>query len=389
MLTMVHSNCALVENGVFKVDRKFHVGMLSYVRGVHAPILAVHPESTPSQPIMDAIEVRCAELGYAVMTLKTDKSMRPLGSLRDAIQRSRLVYGGDLASAEMAGKLGVPYVLAREYDLQTQICVATSQVSNKLRRAVRAVRCALAYFNDIPLVYRASQLHCNGYPIFDETKWFNDKRLLYLDSRMSAEMVIPEGELLARLSNRNGRPLRLLYSGRYEPMKGADDAVRVALACLRRGMNVEMHCYGQGGLRDEMRRLAAKAPVGGRINVHDAIPFPDLVELSRTFDVFVCCHVQGDPSCTYLESFGSGLPIVGYGNRMWRRLSEASCSGFWSPLRMPEAVADSIQKLIADTEVIDRMSMNARKFALEHTFEREFSLRIAALNSALDAAIPA
>lgn len=389
MLTMVHNNRATVENGVFRVDRKFHVGMQAYVRSVNAPILAVHPQSAPGAPVMDAVEVPCAELGYEVMVLKTDKSMRPLAGERDrlrtAIQQSRLVYGGSLGSAEMAGRLGVPYVLAREYDLQTEIFVATSQVSSKLRRGVRAVRCTLRYARDIPIIHGAAQLHCNGYPIFDETKWFNNKRLLYLDSRMSAELVIAQDELRARLAGRAGRPLRLLYSGRYEPMKGADDVVRVALACIRRGMDVEMHCYGQGSLRDEMRRLAAQAPQSGRIVVHDTIPFPDLVVLSRTFDLFVCCHLQNDPSCTYLESLGCGLPIVGYGNRMWRRLSGESSAGFWSPSGDPEGVADSVQKLLADPKAIDTMSMRAREFALDHTFEREFALRIDALNCALSA----
>lgn len=384
MLTMVHNNRAQLENGVFKVDRKFHVGMQSYVRGVNAPILSVHPQCSPDASIMDPIEVPYAELGYSVMTLKTDKSMQPFPvereRLRDAILRSQLVYGGDLGSAELADRFGVPYILAREYDLRTQISVAMSQVSSRLRRAARALRCALSYVRDVPLIHRAAQLHCNGYPIFDSTKWFNDRRLLYLDSRMSADMVIPGAELQARLSSRVGRPLRLLYSGRYERIKGADDAVRVALACLRRGMDIEMHCYGQGSLRDQMRRMAAEAPQGKRIHVHDAVPFPELVALSRTFDVFVCCHMQNDPSCTYLESLGSGLPIVGYGNRMWRRLCEASSAGLWSPMGKPEAVAASVQNLVADLDMIDTMSMNARQFAIRHTFEREFTLRIDAIN---------
>jgi len=328
-------------------------------------------------------------LGYSVMTLKTDKSMRPLAGelerLRDSIRRSRLVYGGALFSAELAGELGVPYIMMREYDLKTEIFVATSQVKSVLRRGARALKCTLRYASDIPRMRRALELHCNGYPIFDETKWFNDRRLLYLDSRMSADMVIEETQLRERFASRAGRPLRLLYSGRYEPMKGADHAVRVALACLRRGMDVEMHCYGQGSLREEMQRLAAQAPQGGRVHVHDAVPFPELVELSRAFDIFVCCHLQNDPSCTYLESFGSGLPIVGYGNGMWRRLCEQSGAGLWSPMRRPEAVADAVQRLIAEPRTLDDMSLRARQFALDHTFERQFARRVDAINAALGA----
>lgn len=390
MLTMIHNNPARVENGVFVVDRKFHVGMQFYVNSVRADVLSVHPEGAPGAAIMDRIEVPCDQLGYKVMTLKTDKSMRPLGGelerLRQSIGRSRLVCGGALGSAELAYELGVPYIMMREYDLRTEIVVAMSQAKSKLRGAVRAIKTTLGYAANIVHMRRAHELHCNGYPMFDETRWFNRRRLLYLDSRMSADMVIAEAQLHDRLAGRAGRPLRLLYSGRYERMKGVDHAVRVALECLRRGLDVEMHCYGQGSLRDHLQRLAQAAPE--RIRIHDAVPFPELVALSRTFDAFVCCHLQSDPSCTYLESFGSGLPIVGYGNRMWRRLSEESGAGLATPMRRPMAVVDDLQKLIADPRTLDEMSRRARQFALDHTFERQFAHRVDAINAALALAGP-
>ena len=229
----------------------------------------------------------------------------------------------------------------------------------------------------------AHSLHCNGYPIYDATRRYNGNSLLYLDSRMSLDMIIPRQDLGARLAARAGRPLRLLYSGRYERMKGATDAVEVALECLRRGVDIEMHFYGQGSLREDMDRIAAQAPRPGRIHIHDAIPYPELVRISRTFDLFVCCHIQNDPSCTYLESFGGGLPIVGYGNRMWRRLSERSGAGLASPLGRPALVADDVQRLAGDSQLLSKLSERAVAFALEHHYENEFGKRIRALSAAI------
>ena len=107
------------------------------------------------------------------------------------------------------------------------------------------------------------------------------------------------------------------------------------------------------------------------------------MEPSREFDIFVCCHIQNDPSCTYLESFGAGLPIVGYANRMWRRLSEESGAGFCSTLGDPVAVADDVYRLASDLELLSTLSERARRFAIEHTFERELKKRTDALNAAL------
>lgn len=160
--------------------------------------------------------------------------------------------------------------------------------------------------------------------------------------------------------------------------------MRVAIECGKRGLDIEMPCYGQGPLRGEMDRLAGQAATHAQIHIHAAIPYPELVERSRTFDLFVCCHVQGDPSCTYLETFGSGLPIVGYANRMWRRLCAESRVGFASPIGQPDAVADAVGRLAADDVTPSEMSRRARSFAAEHSFEKEFARRRDAINAVLE-----
>ena len=388
MLTMVHGNTAIIEKGMFKVDRKFHVGMQAYVNGIRMPVTTVNPETPPGARIMDPIEVPCKDLPYQVLTVKMNGDWQPLPSeisrIREQISRSKLVYdGGSLGTAKMARALGVPYILVLEYDLATQITVATSQVHSKLRQAVRTVRCAWNHATDeIPNIRGAKSVHCNGYPVYRASARYNSNRLLYLDSRMSSDMMIPAGQLISRLTSRRQRPLRLLYSGRYERLKGADDAVRVAVECLRRGLDIEMHFYGQGTLRAEMEDIAKSASTAGRIHIHDAIAYPELVEISRSFDLFVCCHIQNDPSCTYLESFGAGLPIVGYANRMWAALSEASLAGLASRLGRPEKVADDVQRLASDYAGLSSMSEKALAFAMEHSYEHEFAKRIDALNAA-------
>jgi colanic acid/amylovoran biosynthesis glycosyltransferase len=387
-LTMVHTNFARIDDNIFKVDRKFHVGMQKYAEQIRAPLTTIHPEMPLGQVTMDPIEVPCSELLYNVITVKLDPAWRPLPfeitRLREQISGSRLVYGTGLGSSKIARDLGVPYILILEYDLQTQITVETGQVKGAARRTIRMARCVWRYATKgIPEMRGAHSLHCNGFPIYDATQRYNTNSLLYFDSRMSADMIIPPVEFNRRVAARGDRPFRLLFSGRYERMKGADDAVRVAVECLRRGLNVEMHLYGQGSLREEMEQIAAKATKPARIHIHDAVPYTELVKISQSFDLFVCCHIQNDPSCTYLESFGAGLPIVGYANRMWRRLSQTSGAGLASPMGQPDKVANDIGKLLSNPEAFTTMSQKARKFAEEHCFELEFQKRIDALNAAV------
>ena len=384
-ILMVHGNVARVDGGRLRVDRKFHLGMSAYVKALGVPLVSVHPLAARDEAIMDAIVIDVAELGYGVATVAADAhgriSVADSEHLDGLIAASALVYGGGFGSEALARHHGVPYIQVLEYDLGTKITVTISQVRNPLRKAVRALRTLHAHVRGLRDKRLANALHCNGYPVFDEAARVNAHRLLYLDSRMTAALVISETTLRERLARRGQRPLRLLYSGRYEALKGADDAVRVALLALVQGLNVEMHCYGQGSLAEPMRALAAQSL--GRVQVHDAVPYPELVEISSGFDVFVCCHRQGDPSCTYLEAFGAGLPVVGYANAMWRRLQQESGVGNSSPMGDIGAVVRSLKTLAADPPVLATHSMRARAFALEHTFEREFALRTDALRTAL------
>ena len=196
---------------------------------------------------------------------------------------------------------------------------------------------------------------------------------------MYENMVISTEALNERLSSLPTRRPRLIYSGRYEPMKGALDVVEVGLELLRIGVDFDLDLYGKGDQAQLMRDRVCEAAAGEKIRVHDAVPYPQLLEISRASDVFICCHVQDDPSCSYIEAFGAGLVVAGYDNRMWRSLSREAESGIVTPLGNPAECAQAIAALLADKDQFERFSRRAREFALAHCFEKEFSKRIEAI----------
>ena len=390
-LTMFHSNPARIAGNRIRVDRKFHVGMLKYCQSIAARIVSVHPEATDGPEPMDTIDVPLTALPYGVLVVNDDPRSQSGFAQREALDRqlarSAIVYGMGLGCEALARSRGLPYIMTMECDLMTQATISRTQVKSSLRKLSRTLRTTWNYYRrTLPDARGATAIHCNGYPVYDAMDSVTPSRLLYLDSRMTSDMVISESTLASRLAARSQRPLKLLYSGRYEPLKGAADAVKVAICAAKLGVDIEMHCYGSGSQAQAMRQLVNGASMTGQIHVHDAVTYPELVELAREFDVFVCCHIQSDPSCTYVESFGAGLPIVGYGNRMWRRLCEASKAGMWSKNRNPELVARDLQRLANDPTLHETMSSNARAFALEHCFENEFAKRTGALNEALRSA---
>jgi colanic acid/amylovoran biosynthesis glycosyltransferase len=386
MLTLIHNNGIVCNARTMRVDRKFHEGMLNYVEHLRVPITTVHPLCEPHATVMDPVELAFDDLPYRVLGLHVDRrgAADAIGrdALRAEIRRSQVVVGYGYGAPAMSIEAGKRLIACLEYDLETQITMARSAVSNPARSLWKVAKVLQEWHREVVPALRGSfEVHCNGYPMFRAAEPHNARRLLYLDSRMSRDLVIDNAHLETRLRERAQRRVRLLFSGRYEPIKGALDAVKTARKCLERGLNVEMDTYGQGSLVDEMRAIALGSE--GLIRVHDAIPFPELVRSSREADLFVCCHVQSDPSCTYLETLGSGLPIVGYGNRMWSAMAAESGAGVVTARLTPEAAADAVQGLIADPAALDEGSRCARRFALDHCFEVEFKRRTDAINAAL------
>jgi colanic acid/amylovoran biosynthesis glycosyltransferase len=386
VLILVHQNWARLRDGVFHVDRKFHTGMQEFLTRLDVPVVTLHPELPPERDgeVMDLVALPQRELGYLARTVPVGPDNQPVPAARDrlraTLRQARLLYGWGLGAHRIARQLGVPYVPVVEYNVKSTLVFASAAADGVVRK-VRKRAGALHFFltDQVPMMRRAVLLHCNGYPIFEESRWLNRRRLLYLDSRMRAGMIIEEAALQRRLVERRHRRPRLLFSGRFEPAKGALDVVLVAAACKRRGLDFEMHLYGQGSERPAMDRAVREHGLSANVFVHEAIPYPQLVEVARASDLFVCCHVQDDPSCTYLESLGCGLPIVGYGNAMWRAMCADSRAGLVTPPGAPAATAEALARLLADPDRVDELSRQARRFAVDHAFEREFSRRIDSL----------
>jgi colanic acid/amylovoran biosynthesis glycosyltransferase len=386
MLTFIHNNPIELRDGVIRVDRKFHEGMLNYVRHIPVAITTVHPWLRPEQLVMDSIELSVNELPYRVTGVHVPDGIRLASedqpTLEALIGASSLVVGFGYGAAVMAKRLGKPYVPILEYDLQTQLIVTRSHARSWLGGWKNMAMTYWHYRREmLPALQGAREVHCNGYPIFEAVADHNEHRLLYLDSRLTREMVISLESLRERLAQRGTRPLRLMYSGRYEPMKGALDAVQAAAELIRRGVDVEMDTYGQGSQAAAMQAVASKS--AGRIRVHSVIPFPVLMKTSYGADIFIACHIQSDPSCTYLESLGAGIPIVGYRNRMWRGMARVSSAGVVVERDTPQAVADAVQTLLATPGELEACSERARAFARAHVFETEFLRRTDAINALL------
>ena len=157
-------------------------------------------------------------------------------------------------------------------------------------------------------------------------------------------------------------------------MKGADHLVPFAAELHSMGVPFTLDIFGDGNLAESMGQEIKKRGLEQVVRMRGNLKFTQelLPELKRNIDLFVACHRQGDPSCTYLETFGCGVPIIGYDNEAFSGLLERAIAGMKTPMDDLPALAQATAELLGDRPRLARMARAARRFAEANTCELSF-----------------
>lgn len=196
--------------------------------------------------------------------------------------------------------------------------------------------------------------------------------LLYFDTRLGLGRVEQASKRLA-LPTPSPVPLRLAFSGRMHPAKGAHHAVATSTELDRRGVVHSLTMLGDGPDLSQLQGVA-----GPSVTWRGELAFePDWVGLvSTSMDLMVLPHTQGDPSGTYLEAAGLGVPVVGFDNAALRghelKAGFAVTTGRWTP----GSLADVVQQLANDDARRRHLRGAGIDFMRRHAFEPTFDARV-------------
>lgn len=311
---------------------------------------------------------RPEELGLEVLygdTIELVRDLRP-----DVLHLSLAVRERPLLD------LGVPTVVFGENPALERLRYAlpTSRRTARPRMIAGAVRQELAQRS---MVRRASAFACNGWNAW---RWYErlareahtHDPLLVFDSRLPLERV---AHARARLDGSSGHaaPLRLGFSGRLHPAKGPDRAVAASRELDARGVRHTLTIFGTGPMEADLRRSA-----GPSVQFAGEVAF-DPVWMDRVadeIDVMLLPHTQGDPSGTYLESAGLGVPVLGVKNAALSGFAREAGFAWIARDRTGAALADVVEWLSADREEVRRAARAGVAFAEAHAFEKAFDARV-------------
>lgn len=170
----------------------------------------------------------------------------------------------------------------------------------------------------------------------------------------------PPVTALKTVSHDPTAPLKVLFVGALIQRKGIGYLLD-AIESL--GSHVELTLVG--------RRLVLNSRVDAachRWRWFESATHPRVLELMREADVLVLPSLAEGCALVVLEALASGLPVVVTPNTGSLEFVRDRCEGFVVPTCSAEAIADALNVLNCDRELLAAMSKNAQKTAAERSW---------------------
>lgn len=366
--------------GYIVLTSKFIAGMQAFADRWVGPVTAMVRLVQQADSSLDHEEFIPSEHSFAV-----EERPKSETELHVRMTRSAIVLGGP----PLRGTHKVYQVIVTEYSFRTKCAIASEDGSSLLRRSKRCVNIAFSEWKAQRRMRHMAGIQCNGIPTFRAYGDLNSRVLLFFDNRIKQADLIVEKALRARLERLTSEraALRLVFSGRLIPRKGVDAIPRVADELRRLGVNFQFDICGAGICEESLRQEIRLRRLDDFVHFRGVLRFREelLPFVRESADLFVCPHIQGDPSCTYIETLACGVPIAGYANEAWVGMCRLSDAGWTTPMKRPELLASKIAELDRDRSAIARASLAARTFAAANLFEQTMDARVDHLMSCMNA----
>jgi glycosyltransferase involved in cell wall biosynthesis len=227
----------------------------------------------------------------------------------------------------------------------------TLRFNLRVRKAVRQASCILA---------ASSQVQA------DFARCYNVRLPLLL------ETGIPSIPLELADRDYDQRPLRILWSGRFEHRK-ALPLLLAAIGQLPRSSQVQVRILGRGPLEKHWKTLARKLSVAHCCNFLGFVPLEQVTEHVRWAHILVFTSLRDTSGNVMLEAMSEGVPVICFDHHGAKDIVDES-SGVKIPVTKPsdaiDRLKDAIESLDQDRGLLRRLSSGAFSRAQIFSWDR-------------------
>lgn len=362
----------------YYLDEKAVLGLELYARFWPGRVLTLFREGDRSA-ILFGREYTLEDLPFDVQIVTNNGEIDEINLTNAAIIAASGDNFLDFPLADICKKIDVPLVYFIEYILETRLQIIALDKGTKFSKIKSAVWTCLSERDRRRAFRKASGLQANGTPAGNAYASLTPDLITYFDTRMPRALMATDVEIERKIERlKAGQPLRLGFSGRLDPMKGSDHLIYTAEKLRLAGCDFSLDIFGSGSLEQSMQDRIKQSQLASHVRIHPPIDFKTaLVPFFRNdIDLFLCCHRQADPSCTYMEAMGCGVPISGYGNKAFMGLLNLAPIGRSARMGSPYALARAVLALDADRATLGKMMWEARNLSSRNDVESTFINRV-------------
>ena len=157
-------------------------------------------------------------------------------------------------------------------------------------------------------------------------------------------------------------PPAIIMVARLDPLKRHDLLLRAARRLRDEGLDLRVRIVGDGPARSDIARLV------NNLGLDDIVELPghreDVADLLRSSHLFALPSDSEGLPMTIIEAMACGLPVVATRVGGIPELIEPERNGFLIEAGDEAALAERLRRLIIDKELLERMSVEARRIAI-------------------------
>lgn len=201
--------------------------------------------------------------------------------------------------------------------------------------------------------------------------------LLEAASGVTGVLAISCGIEASRFANStptsNANPV-FLFLGRLDDEKRINILLE-AVASLKNQPNVQVELVGDGGERENLKRLAQSLGIADRVHFLGHITDEDLPGAYERCTAFVMPSIAELQSIATMEAMASGRPVVGADAMALPHLVHDGDNGYLFPPDDVEALAERLERILnADQAELDRLSENSLTLIQAHDIQRTLKI---------------
>ncbi|MUH01195.1 glycosyltransferase [Scytonema sp. UIC 10036] len=368
-----------LQNSQVIMSRKFFDEMSKFSSFWPGKMRLLIEQNPANNELLETVTVKPEELPYELQIVSY-QNLQPAVLLKNTSIVYTAVGHKHNTISQQCKLAGVPCIYISEYSLKARKQINNITTNNPIIRWRRNLWAENQERKQVKGIKLANGIQCNGTPTYDEYRQINSNAFLYFDNRVPDSLLAKYQEVEERTSYlcERDEPLRLCFSGRLIEMKGADHLIDIAQELKQLGVRFQMFIFGNGDLQETMQSRIAASELSDSVKMMGMLSFNTqlLPFVKKNVDLFVCCHRQSDPSCTYLETMSCGVPIIGYNNEAFAGVVQHSRTGWLIEMDRPKALAQKIAELDKNRQLIREQSFQALDFAKEHSFEKTYERRL-------------